>query len=226
MPNPKPTGHAFSIQNFIVEAETIHNGVSPYSTFALAEPHLYVQYKQWNLTVRSFFTENHLDHYLPKDFFLGEHIEAPRRQLGANIFDDKYTQDSKQFRREWSDAITSQINTLKEVQKQLETNEKPLAIYLEKDGALWRDPRSQYKHKSSKDSKRLKFILLLSKIDGFVGTRTVMEKISYGNESNLSKEKGRINALLREKLDLAGDLIEGERLRGYRINPSYRVVRR
>ena len=227
MPKSTEINHSISLDNFIAELELLHNDLAPYQDYpAVPTGGVYINYKKWTKQIRTYFDDNKLTHYLSKDFFIGDHMDVPfRKSFSLNWPPDpEYRSALKQFRLELSSIIKNQITELKDIKTSLTKNTKPLIIYLEKGGLLWREPKLKYSHGSSEGVKRTRLIRLLAEHDGYVKTEILIRKFSYANLSALSREKGKINSLIKEKLGLIEDLITGKRISGYRINERFQII--
>jgi hypothetical protein len=228
MPNQLKTSHVSTLDNLIKEAELIDGDTSPFEEFVFVhESQILVEYKKWNKKVRDFFKDKDVGQYISENFFLPERIELPPRQLEAmKIGDETSRKKLQDFRKELHSELSQQILTLKNIREKIFSERLSIDVYFEKNGEIWRAPKEKYSHQGRPHTKRAKLLHFLIHSREYIETETLKKKLKYKTSQTLAKEKRKINLLLKIRLDLTEDIILGgneNRMKGYKINPSYRV---
>ena len=98
-------------------------------------------------------------------------------------------------------------------------------LYLDKSDNLFRNPKEKYSYPLNGKSKRLKVIKYFIKniLNDFYPTSEIANELGYANNANLSKELGKINKEISQKLSLKDNIFQGKKGNGYRINPKYKI---
>lgn len=96
-------------------------------------------------------------------------------------------------------------------------------LYYDRDGDLWREPKSEYYYSISEGRQNI-FETLLANENKIIYMQTNEIGSLVGMEARLVRKTiGDINKMVKNKLDLSSELIQGLKYRGYRINPQYKI---
>jgi hypothetical protein len=224
-----------AIDAFIKVAQDLKYKASPFENYpAYPEGKTYHEYIQWNKEIREYFAKEHLIVYLHSDFFAGEQISLPSEtktltntDLSPSSFElypDRSA--SRTFRKMMCDALQYQITNLGRVKTVLVEDSEPIEINVEKDGLVWRDPKTEFYHQGKPNSKRVKFLRLFLHQLVSIKSSVLMRKLHYKDAQLLSKEKRGLNSVLQKNLELPEAVIlggDGRRGSGYHLNPKYKL---
>lgn len=229
MPRETKTIFEREIETLIQEVVIIDGQINPYEEYPIeSEGRAWEAYKKWLHRVHEVFHKEEALGLLPHDFFFVQRLELPRQSfvsLGAHVIvRGKKDESLHVFRTKLHEAITKQVEVLKNVCEQYALEGKPIVIHIEKNGLVWRNDREKYFHKfPSMKNKRAQLIKYLYESGGDVQTAVLVKKVRYSGAQQLAQEKRRLNALMRKQLKIDVDLILGgsdRRGLGYALNPA------
>ena len=98
------------------------------------------------------------------------------------------------------------------------------ALYLNRVGDLYREPKEKYCYPMDEASDRHKIIKFLLTNTGYQATKLISVELGSKNEQTIRTEIGKIRGNIEKYLGIDGkDFLEGKKGSGYRINPKYKV---
>ncbi|MDB4984423.1 MAG: hypothetical protein JWM20_602 [Patescibacteria group bacterium] len=95
-------------------------------------------------------------------------------------------------------------------------------LYLDRDGTLYRNPRSKYHYELNQGSNRYKILRFLIENHGYQKVISLENELGIKNTKSIRPEIGKIKAKIQNNLKIQ-NFIEGKKGSGYRISPLYKV---
>lgn len=103
---------------------------------------------------------------------------------------------------------------------------KSLYLHLDKDGNFWLDSNEALRYSLGANSDRLKILTYLVDNEGYQSPDLISEYLGGKDKKNIRSEIGKIRGNIEKYLKIAGDdLIQSKPDSGYRINPSFKIIR-
>ncbi len=168
--------------------------------------------------------EKYLDKEKSPDFKLDNFQPPTVMNMRSLIFPSKERlQQSKEFQTELRESVLEKISKLKDINQSLL---KSTNLYLNtKKRKLWKDPENIYFYESQhKSSKLFGLINYLCRNRDYQTTPKIMKVAGYKKDGTFYTAKNKLNKLLRKKLDLKINFIDGnKRGHGFRLHPSLTV---
>jgi hypothetical protein len=100
-----------------------------------------------------------------------------------------------------------------------------IALYLNQDGDLYREPKKKYCYKIGKMSNRHRIIRFLVVNKGYQSTKLISFEANNKNVRTTRSEITKMRDNIEKYLKIDGRvLLQGQKGNGYRINPKYNII--
>ena len=148
--------------------------------------------------------------------------------------DSSYSDDEKieTFKKNQYQLYASRVHNYliqelskKEGEKTTEKQIKEIALYLNQNGELYREPKEKYCYPMGEKSNRHKIVRFLATNKGYQLTGFISTELGVESEKSIRTEIGKIRNNIKKYLKIDGkDFLQGKKESGYRINPKYKVI--
>ena len=99
-------------------------------------------------------------------------------------------------------------------------------LFIDADGNFWLEPKDKLCYAMEVRSDRFKILSFLVENEGYRGTDEIAEHLGGKNKQRVRTEITKIRNNIKKFLKIDGDeVIEAKKDSGYRINPTYKVIR-
>lgn len=120
----------------------------------------------------------------------------------------------------------SKIKSLLSTTPVLPTLGNVLNLFLNKNGELYKEPKSQFNYALGEDSDRMKILTILAKRVGYTKTSQLSDLLNGKSEPSIRTEIRKIRGNIKKFLKVEGIFVidEGKKGSGYRLHPNCRVT--
>ncbi|MBI2612806.1 hypothetical protein HYW59_03300 [Candidatus Kaiserbacteria bacterium] len=99
-------------------------------------------------------------------------------------------------------------------------------LYIDKDGNFWCEPKGKLCYAMEATSDRFRILSHLVENDGYRMTGEIAERLERKNKQQVRTEIAKIRKNIKKFLKIdGGEVIQGKKDSGYRINPAYKVIK-
>jgi len=102
---------------------------------------------------------------------------------------------------------------------------KEMALFLNQNGRLYREPKDKYCYSMSEKGNRHKIIRFLATNKGYQFTKLISAELGIENVKTVRSEIGKMRNIIKKYLKIEGnDFLQSKKESGYRINPKYKIT--